>query len=80
MMDMRGSRIGKGRLGPGSPGKSQNLVFMEEYLSVPPGKNHKAIKPAFNIGPLSARKRTVTPLFLGILLREPSLHCKIVDD
>ena len=53
---MRGSR-GVDR-GSGPPEKSQNYSFFSN--SGPDSlKNHKATKPAFNVGPSLARKRNV---------------------
>ena len=53
---MCGSRGGGGR-GPDTlPEKSKKIGFFGN-TGVVPLKNHKATKPAFNIGPSSARKR-----------------------
>ena len=41
--------------GGGGAEKSQNIGFLS-YTGPDPLKNHKATKPAFNVGPLSARQ------------------------
>ena len=52
---MRGSRGGGGGgRGPGPPLENHKNIG---FLSPDPLKNHKATKPAFNVGPSSARQR-----------------------
>ena len=52
----RGGGGGGGGSRPPSPEKSQKLRVYLQYWSRSP-ENHKATKPAFNLGPLSARQR-----------------------
>ena len=52
---MPGSRGGMDR-GSGPPEKHKNIGFLSNTGSVPL-KNHKATKPAFNVGPLSSSWR-----------------------
>ena len=52
---MGGYRGGNRVSGP-PPEKSQKLGFVSN-TGQDPLKNHKATKPAFNVGPLSARQR-----------------------
>ena len=54
---MRGSRGGTGD----PPEKSQNLGFPSN-TGLDSLKNHKATKPAFNVGPSSARQRNASEL------------------
>ena len=45
------------------PGKSQNTGFLRNTGPPNRPKNHKATKPAFNVGPSSARQRNaILPL------------------
>ena len=53
---LRGSRGGDKGSRPLPPEKSQNLGFLSN-TGPDPLKNHKATKPAFNVGPPSARQR-----------------------
>ena len=50
---MRGSRGGQGVPIPPPPEKSQNIRFLSN-TGPDTLKNHKATKPAFNVGPSSA--------------------------
>ena len=43
--------------GPPPPEKSKKKIEFLSNTSPDPLENHKAAKPAFNVGPLSARKR-----------------------
>ena len=54
---MRKSRGGGGTGGPTSPLENhKNIGFLSNY-GPDPLKNHKATKPAFNVGLSSARQR-----------------------
>ena len=57
---------GGGTGGTGSPEKSQNKEFLSN-TGPDPLKNHKASKPAFNIGPSSARQRNA--MYMAFRLR-----------
>ena len=46
---------GQGSEPPPPPEKLQNIVFLSN-TAPDPLKNHKATKPAFNVGPSSARQ------------------------
>ena len=53
---MGGYRGGNRVSGPPPPEKSQTLGFLSN-TGQDPLNNHKATKPALNVGPLSARQR-----------------------
>ena len=66
---MGGSRGGGGGRGSGHPSPPlENLKYIGflNNIGSDPLKNHQATRPAFNVGPSSARKRrAITMAFLG---------------
>ena len=56
MSGSKGGSRGGGARGPDPPEKSQNKGFLSN-TSPDSLENHKATKPAFNVGPSSARQR-----------------------
>ena len=57
---MRGSRGGGGRAGgPFLPEIHKNDIGFHGNTGPDPLKNHKATKPAFNVGPSSARQQDI---------------------
>ena len=69
---MRGSSGGEGVRNPTET--SQNIGFLSN-TSLDPLKNHKATKPAFNVGPLSARQRNAKWRFAGMPMMARLKRC-----
>ena len=65
--DINHERIQRGERGPDSPPekKHKNIGFLSN-TGPDPLKNHKGTKPAFNVGPPSARQRNA--ILIGVFL------------